>query len=221
MRFARRIPSCAMQIAIVLILLGVGLLAWMIGRAVSRPLSAMTGAMRKLADGRFRRRAARARPQGRDRRHGRRGRDVQAQGGREGRSATREEARGGHTGGRRRPQGGNAPARRQLRADRRRHRQTVSRPPRRSSRRRPRPDPIPPRSTQQLSGMVAAASEQASSNVQSVASATEEMTASVNEIGRQVQESAQDRRRGGAAGAADGCAHQRAVAGRPAASATW
>ncbi len=43
--------------------------------------------------------------------------------------------------------------------------------------------------TQQLSGMVAAASEQASANVQSVASATEEMTGSVGEISRQVQES--------------------------------
>ncbi|MDB5601290.1 MAG: putative methyl-accepting chemotaxis receptor/sensory transducer [Xanthobacteraceae bacterium] len=44
-------------------------------------------------------------------------------------------------------------------------------------------------STQQLSGMVAAASEEASSNVESVASAAEEMTASVNEISRQVQDS--------------------------------
>jgi methyl-accepting chemotaxis protein len=43
--------------------------------------------------------------------------------------------------------------------------------------------------TQQLSGSVAAASEQASANVQSVASATDEMTSSVIEIGRQVQES--------------------------------
>jgi methyl-accepting chemotaxis protein len=43
--------------------------------------------------------------------------------------------------------------------------------------------------TQQLSGAVAAASEQASANVQSVASSTEEMTSSVNEISRQVQES--------------------------------
>ncbi len=43
--------------------------------------------------------------------------------------------------------------------------------------------------TQQLSGAVAAASEQASANVQSVASATEEMSGSVNEIARQVQES--------------------------------
>ena len=38
--------------------------------------------------------------------------------------------------------------------------------------------------------MVAAASEEASTNVQSVASATEEMSSSVNEISRQVQESA-------------------------------
>jgi methyl-accepting chemotaxis protein len=43
--------------------------------------------------------------------------------------------------------------------------------------------------TQQLSGMVASASDEASSNVQSVAAATEEMTSSVNEISRQVQES--------------------------------
>src|SRR6185436_888721 len=45
-------------------------------------------------------------------------------------------------------------------------------------------------STQQRTVVVAAASEQASSNVQTVAAATEEMSASVSEIGRQVQESA-------------------------------
>jgi aerotaxis receptor len=44
--------------------------------------------------------------------------------------------------------------------------------------------------SQELTMMVAAASEEASTNVQSVASATEEMTSSVNEISRQVQESA-------------------------------
>ena len=44
--------------------------------------------------------------------------------------------------------------------------------------------------TQELSGIVASASEEASTNVQSVASATEEMTSSVTEISRQVQESA-------------------------------
>jgi methyl-accepting chemotaxis protein len=44
--------------------------------------------------------------------------------------------------------------------------------------------------SEQLTTMVAAASEEASTNVQSVASATEEMASSVNEISRQVQESA-------------------------------
>jgi methyl-accepting chemotaxis protein len=43
---------------------------------------------------------------------------------------------------------------------------------------------------QELTTMVAAASEEASTNVQSVASATEELTSSVNEISRQVQASA-------------------------------
>jgi methyl-accepting chemotaxis protein len=43
--------------------------------------------------------------------------------------------------------------------------------------------------TQQLSGMVATASEQASANVGSVAAAAEEMSASVTEIGRQVHDS--------------------------------
>jgi methyl-accepting chemotaxis protein len=43
---------------------------------------------------------------------------------------------------------------------------------------------------QEVTTMVAAASEEASTNVQSVASATEEMASSVNEISRQVQESA-------------------------------
>ena len=42
----------------------------------------------------------------------------------------------------------------------------------------------------ELTTMVAAASEEASTNVQSVASATEELSSSVNEISRQVQESA-------------------------------
>jgi methyl-accepting chemotaxis protein len=44
--------------------------------------------------------------------------------------------------------------------------------------------------SQKLSSIVAAASEQASTNVRSVALATEEMTSSVNEISRQVQTSA-------------------------------
>ena len=44
--------------------------------------------------------------------------------------------------------------------------------------------------SEELTTMVAAASEEASTNVQSVASATEELTSSVNEISRQVQASA-------------------------------
>jgi methyl-accepting chemotaxis protein len=44
--------------------------------------------------------------------------------------------------------------------------------------------------SQQLATVVAAASEEASTNVQSVASAAEEMSSSVNEISRQVQDSA-------------------------------
>jgi methyl-accepting chemotaxis protein len=44
--------------------------------------------------------------------------------------------------------------------------------------------------SEKLAIVVAAASEEASTNVQSVASATEEMSSSVNEISRQVQESA-------------------------------
>jgi methyl-accepting chemotaxis protein len=44
--------------------------------------------------------------------------------------------------------------------------------------------------SQELATKVAAASEEASTNVQSVASATEELSSSVNEISRQVQESA-------------------------------
>lgn len=43
--------------------------------------------------------------------------------------------------------------------------------------------------TQELSTVVAAASEETSTNVQSVASATEEMASSINEIGRQVADS--------------------------------
>jgi methyl-accepting chemotaxis protein len=44
--------------------------------------------------------------------------------------------------------------------------------------------------SQELSTIVAAASEEASTNVQSVASATEELSSSINEISRQVQDSA-------------------------------
>ena len=48
-------------------------------------------------------------------------------------------------------------------------------------------------STQQLSTVVATASEETSTNVQSVAAATEEMAGSINEIGRQVAQFQPDR----------------------------
>ena len=63
-----------------------------------------------------------------------------------------------------------------------RHRPNSKPPPARS--------PRPPSDAQELTTAVAAASEEASTNVQSVASATEELSSSVNEISRQVQESA-------------------------------
>src|SRR5262249_19128261 len=53
----------------------------------------------------------------------------------------------------------------------------------------PKPPTNTAETTQRLSAMVAESSEEASSNVQSVATASEQLTASVNEISRQVEES--------------------------------
>ena len=50
------------------------------------------------------------------------------------------------------------------------------------------------KSAQDLTGLVAGASEEASTHVQSVASSAIELSSSVNEVGRQVQESSEDRR---------------------------
>ena len=68
--------------------------------------------------------------------------------------------------------------------------------------------------TQQLSGKVEAASQEASSNVKSVAAATEEMTASIAEISQRVQEFEPDRQRSREPGRDHRCAHQRAVESR-------
>ena len=76
-------------------------------------------------------------------------------------------------------------------------------------------------STQQRSNTVAAASEEASANVQSVASATEQMTGSVNEISKQVQESSEIARRRRQAGAEDRRRASSNCRRRPPASATW
>ena len=58
--------------------------------------------------------------------------------------------------------------------------------------------------TLQLSGQRATASQEASMNVQSVASATEELSASVHEIARQVDRVERHRQRSSGAGRADG-----------------
>jgi len=185
---SRQNTKLRMQIAIVLISLGVGLLAWMIGRAISRPLSAMTGAMRKLAEGDFDvvlpglgrkdeigdmagaveafklKAVEKAEREAQER-------EAAAQAAASARRAEMcrladsfEETVGGVV------QTVSA-ASAQL--------ETAAGSLRNSA-----------ESTQQRTVVVAAASEQASSNVQTVAAATEEMSASVSEIGRQVQESA-------------------------------
>jgi methyl-accepting chemotaxis protein len=185
---SRQNTKLRMQVAIVLISLGVGLLAWMIGRAISRPLSAMTGAMRKLAEGDFDvvlpglgrkdeigdmagavetfklKAVEKAEREAQER-------EAVAQAAASARKAEMyrladsfEETVGGVV------QTVSA-ASAQL--------ETAAGSPRSTA-----------ESTRQRTVVVAAASEQASSNVQTVAAATEETSASVSEIGRQVQESA-------------------------------
>ncbi len=67
--------------------------------------------------------------------------------------------------------------------------------------------------TERLSGVVGSVSEDSSLKVRSAAAATEEMSASIAEISRQVEESQPHRRRSRRAGADDGCAHQRTLEG--------
>ena len=67
---------------------------WIAFFRILRPLFALTGAMGELAERQFLGRAARTRPQGRDRRHGAGGRDLQGQGRGEGarRSGSQDQA---------------------------------------------------------------------------------------------------------------------------------
>ena len=182
-----------MQIAIVLVSLGVGLLAWMIGRAsdrprVSRPLSAMTGAMRKLADGDF---DVVLPGLGRKDEIGDMAGAVEAFKLKAVEKAEREAqereaaARPPPPRARRRCIGSPTASRRPSAASSKRVSAASSQLETAASSLRSTAE-----LTQQRTVVVAAASEQASSNVQSVAAATEEMNASVLEIGRQVQESA-------------------------------
>ena len=142
-----------------------------------------------------------------------RGRGVQAAGAGQGRARRRrartEESRGG-----------GSPARSNCISSPTASRRRSARSSRTSARRpanwKVRPSCWPSRSdeTQKLSTVVTAASEETSGNVQSVAEATEQMVASVNEIGSQVQLSARITHRGGRAGGEDRRADRQAGAGR-------
>jgi len=174
------------QIAIVVITIGVGLLALLIGRGVSRPLGAMTDAMRDLASGKL-------------------DRVIPGAGRRDeiGAMASAVEVFKTNAIERLRLEAEAKEAEIRAAAQRKAdmHRlandfqsaigniiQTVSAA---STELEAAATTLThtARTTQERSASVAAASEQASSNVQSVASATEELGSSVNEISRQVQES--------------------------------
>jgi methyl-accepting chemotaxis protein len=184
---ARGDTKLHMQVAIALVSLCVALLAFLIGRAVAKPLSAMTGAMRKLADGDF---AIVLPGLGRRDEIGdmagavetfklKAAEKAQAE------AAQKENAARVAAAARTAEMhkladefqaavgsivGTVSSASSQLEAAAGTLTQTAE-------------------TTQQLAGAVAAASEQASSNVQSVASASEELAGSVTEVSRQVQES--------------------------------
>ena len=218
MRFAGR-TKLRMQIAIVLVSLCVALLAWMIGRAVSRPLSAMTRAMGKLADGDFDVVVARARPQAT--------RSATWRAPSRASSSRRSKRRSA-----RRRSGKPPRAPRRPRASRK----CIVSPKLRGNRRRNCRNGFvrsaqveasasslrsTAESTQERPSLVAAASEEASANVQSVAAASrgdERVGHGDRPPGPAVGE---DRRRGGRAGGQTDAPHRRAVAGRRAASATW
>jgi methyl-accepting chemotaxis protein len=178
-----------MQIVIALATLVVACLAWLIGRAISRPLSAMTRAMRELGQGNFDvvlpglRRGdeigdmGRAVAQFKEKAIDRAEREARDKADEADRLAARrraemqdlaqsfEQAVGGIV-----STVSSASSQLESAAG------TLTRTA---------------QQTQQLSGAVAVASEQASGNVQSVASAAAQMTSSVDEIGRRVHESAQ------------------------------
>src|SRR5882724_3914916 len=184
---ARGGTKLQMQIAIALVSLCVALLAFLIGRAVAKPLSAMTGAMRKLADGDFAivlpglgrrdeigdmagavetfklKAAEKARAEVEQKESAARiaaaARKAEMH-----KLADEFQAAVGSI------VGSVSSASGQLEAAAGTLTQTAE-------------------TTQQLAGAVAAASEQASSNVQSVASASGELASSVTEVSRQVQES--------------------------------
>jgi methyl-accepting chemotaxis protein len=176
-----------MKVVISVVVLGVLVLAFFIGRAISKPLTAMTGAMRQLADGRF---------------------EVVLPG-----LGCHDEI--GEMAGAVETFKTKAIERAQREAEQEETRARAASEERQRARHRMADEfqstvsgiietvtslateleaaagtlTTTAESTQQLSGSVAAASEEASTNVNSVASATEQLSGSVDEIGRQVKES--------------------------------
>jgi methyl-accepting chemotaxis protein len=184
---ARADTTAQMRIAIVLITLGVGLAAILMGRAMARVLHAMAEAMKELASGNFavvlpglgrrdevgdiaqaieafkRKAVEDARREAEEEEAKARAAAAERTRAMHGLAATFEAAVGGIV-------ETVSTAATQLEAAARSMTSTAE-------------------STQQLSAMVAEASEEASGNVQAAATASEELTASVGEINRQVEES--------------------------------
>jgi methyl-accepting chemotaxis protein len=184
--FSRDRTTRQMQIAIVVIVLAVGALAYVIGRSVSRPLAGMAVAMKELASGNF---AVVLPGLGRKDEVGEMAQAIETfkvtAMERARREAEEEEAKA-----------------RALEAERKAEMQRLadsfeqavggivetvsSAASELESSARSLTNTA--EATQQLSGMVAEASEVASANVQSVAAASEQLTAAVAEINRQVEE---------------------------------
>ncbi len=184
---SRAATTTQMQIAVVAIILMVGTLAFFIGRSVSRPLAAMTKAMRDLAGGNF---------------------EIVLPG--LGRHDEIGEMAGAVENFKQR-----AIERARLRAEQQEGQAQAAAAERRAEMRRLADqfqatiggivDAVSSAGTQleasaasltetadntlELSGVVASASEEASSNVRTVATASDELSTSVNEIARQVQQS--------------------------------
>ena len=162
--------------------------SFLIGRNISRPVVAMSRAMRELAVGNFDVAAAGAGPPRRSRPDGPRGRGFQGSGASPRPNAKPRNAKK-RTANWRRPAAPNSIIWPRVLRPRSATSSKTSARHRASWKIRPLILTRSSAATQQLSTVVAAASEETSTNVQSVASATEEMAGSINEIGRQVADS--------------------------------
>ena len=187
-RAGMRLDQQQLTLTVVLLVVAFSgiVVSFLVGRHISRPVVAMSKAMRELAAGNFG-----VQLPGLDRRdevgNGSRGRRVQSAGGRQGRIRDRRTRS-------QKPRAGGGPAGRTLQPGRGIWTgvgNIIENVGSASSELENSAVILTKSSeaTQQLSTVVAGASEETSANVQSVASATEEMASSINEIGRQVVDS--------------------------------